>query len=321
MAKLAGYGGTTLLRWGRQIVLALADANGVVSTTISANGTFDNTSAMVSLVNGGAADRTLTADASCEIAGMIKVFKNTGTTNLITIKKSDATNIAPLSPGDWVVCVHNGTTWVAMGNQALSSILATSNTWSALQTFSAGIAPTTVAATGVITSTGGVAGGTAAKMLGTLHVKQGTTTVTNTTTETDLGTHTLEPSTIGLGKAIEITCTARITGITGTPNLNLKLYCGSTVLAQTTSVAVLANDYYQLTFRLVGQAAASASSAVSNNGTITAKISGTVATTVSTASPTNMATNGTLTIKLTATWSVANASNIVICDDFMVKAN
>ena len=318
---LTGYGNTSLLRYGRQIVLALAGANGVVSSTITGNNTFDLTSAMVSLVNGGAADRNLTADASVEIVGMVKVFKNTGSTNNLLIKNSAASTLVTLAPGDWAVCVHNGTAWAVMSNQALSSILATANTWSALQTFSAGIAPTTVAATGVVTSTGGITGGTAAKMLGSLHVKQSTTTVSNTTTETDLGTHTLEANSITLGKLVEITCTARITGITGTPNLNLKLYCGSTVLAQTTSVAVLANDYYQATFRLVGQAAPSGSSAVSANGTVTSKISGTVGTVVSSATPPTPATNGPLVVKFTATWSVASASNTVVCDDFVVKAN
>ena len=78
---LSGYGASSLNRIGRQIVLAIGGANGVVSSTISGNTTFDNTSAMVSLVNGGAANRNLTADASCEVVGMVKVFKNTGSTN------------------------------------------------------------------------------------------------------------------------------------------------------------------------------------------------------------------------------------------------
>lgn len=318
MAKLSGYTGSSLLRWGRSIVLSQAGANGVVSTTISANATFDETSAVVSLINGGASNYNVSALASCEVVGMIKAFKNTGSTNNLVLKDSAASTIATLLPGDWAVIVHNGTTWVSLFStsyaSALAAILATANTWTAAQAFSAA-----VTSTSTITTTGGVAGGTPRKVGGPVHVKQGTTSVTNTTTETDLGTHTLEASTIGLGTIVEITTTARITGITATPSLNLKLYCGSTVLAQTTSVAVLANDYYQLTFRLVGQAAASASSAVSANGTVTAKISGTVATTVSSVSPVSLATNGTLTCKLTATWSAASASNVVSCDDFVVR--
>ena len=141
---LSGYGASSLNRLGRQIVLAVAGANGVASSTISANPTFDNTSAMVSLVNGGAANRNLTADASCEVVGMVKVFKNTGSTNNLVLQNSAASTIATLLPGDWAVIVHNGTTWVSLFStsyaSALAAILATANTWTALQTFSSGYA-------------------------------------------------------------------------------------------------------------------------------------------------------------------------------------
>jgi hypothetical protein len=217
-----------------------------------------------------------------------------------------------------VVLFHNGSAWSVMSTvaaaNALATILSTANTWSAAQNFAAA-----VTSTSTMTTTGGVAGGTVRKIGGPVHIKQGTTTVSNTITETDLGTHTLEASSIGLGTLAEITVTARITGITSTPTLNLKLYIDSTVLAQTTAVAVLANDYYQLTFRLVGQAAPGAAVAVSANGTATAKISGTVGTTVSSVTPPTLATNGALIVRLTATWSAASASNTVLCDDFVVK--
>jgi hypothetical protein len=318
LALISGYSGKSLLRWGRQIVLQNAGDYGIKSTTISAAATFDESSSMVSMIDGGAANRNVTALASCEIAGMVKVFYNAGSTNNLVIQSSAPATIATLKPGDWVVVFHNGSAWTAMSTiaaaNALATILSTANTWSAAQNFAAA-----VTSTSTMTTTGGVSGGTARKIGGPVHVKQGTTTVSNTTTETDLGTHTLEASSIGLGTLVEITTTARITGITSTPTLNLKLYIGSTVLAQTTAVAVLANDYYQLTFRLVGQAAASASSAVSANGTATAKISGTVGTTVSSATPVTLATNGALIVRMTATWSAASASNTVLCDDFVIK--
>jgi hypothetical protein len=318
VAKVAGYLGSSLQRFGRQIVLSVGASVGVYSSTISANATFDESSAMVSAIDGGAANRNVTALASCEIVGMVKAFYNSGSTNNLVIQSSTPSTLATLKPGDWVVLFHNGTTWLVWSTvsatNALATILATANTWTAAQAFSAAITSTST-----MTTTGGVAGGTARKIGGPVHIKQGTTTVSNTTTETDLGTHTLEASSIGLGTLVEITATARITGITATPNLNLKLYAGSTVLAQTTSVAVLANDYYQVTFRLVGQAAPSGASAVSTNGTATAKISGTVGTTVSSSTPATMATNGALICKFTATWSAASASNTVVCDDFVVR--
>ena len=144
MAKLSGYTGSSLLRWGRSIVLSQAGANGVVSTTISANATFDETSAVVSLINGGASNYNVSALASCEVVGMIKAFKNTGSTNNLVLKDSAASTIATLLPGDWAVIVHNGTTWVSLFStsytSALAAILATANTWTALQTFSSGYA-------------------------------------------------------------------------------------------------------------------------------------------------------------------------------------
>lgn len=140
MAKLSGYLGSSLLRWGRQIVLDQAGSHGVVSTTISADATFDETSAMISLIDGGGSNRNVSALASCEVVGMVKVFKNTGSTNNLTLKDSAASTLATLAPGDWGVIVHNGTAWKALTSQALASVLATASTWSALQTFGAGAA-------------------------------------------------------------------------------------------------------------------------------------------------------------------------------------
>lgn len=318
MAKLSGYLGNSLVRWGRQIVLNVGTSAGVVSSTISADATFDESSAMVSAVNGGAASRNVTALASCEIVGMVKAFYNAGSTDNLVVRSSTPATLATVKPGDWVVLFHNGSAWSVMSTvaaaNALATILSTANTWSAAQNFAAA-----VTSTSTMTTTGGVAGGTVRKIGGPVHIKQTTTTVSNTITESDLGTHTLEASSIGLGTLVEITATARITGITSTPTLNLKLYVGSTVLVQTTAVAVLANDYYQMTFRLVGQAAPGAAVAVSANGTATAKISGVVGTTVSSVTPPTLATNGTLTVRLAATWSAASASNTVLCDDFAVK--
>ena len=174
---LSGYLGNSLLRWGRQIVLAGAGSNGVVSSTISANTTFDNTSAVVSLVNGGASNYNVSALASCEVVGMVKAFKNTGSTNNLVLKDSAASTIATLLPGDWAVIVHNGTTWVSLFStsyaSALAAILATANTWTAAQAFSAAITSTST-----ITTTGGVAGGTPRKVGGPVHIKQGTSSVT-----------------------------------------------------------------------------------------------------------------------------------------------
>jgi hypothetical protein len=318
MAKLAGYIGSSLQRYGRQIVLNVGGSVGIYSSTISAAATFDESSAMVSAINGGAADRNVTALASCEVVGMVKAFYNSGSTNNLVIQKADTTTLATLKPGDWVVIFHNGTTWIVWSTvaavNALATILATANTWTAAQAFSAA-----VTSTSTMTTTGGVSGGTPRKIGGPVHIKQGTSTCTNTTAETDLATHTLEASTIGLGTLVEITGTTRVTSHTGTPTLNIQVYMGSTVLSSTGAVAQITGDQYQFTFRMVGQAAAGASVTVSKNGTLTAKISGTTATSVQSATVSAVPTNATLTCRVTATWNAASTSNIVLCDDFVVR--
>ena len=81
MALLTGYTGSSLNKFGRSITLALGDSAGVVATTISADATFDLTTATINAVNGGASNRNVTAVADVEVSGMVKVFKNTGTTN------------------------------------------------------------------------------------------------------------------------------------------------------------------------------------------------------------------------------------------------
>lgn len=144
MALLVGYTGHSFIRQGRQLLFQNAGDDGIVSTTISANATFDESSAMISLVNGGAANRNVTALATCEISGMVKVFYNAGSTNDLVLQSSAPATLATIKPGDWVVIFHNGSAWSVMSTVAaantLATILSTANTWSALQTFGAGAA-------------------------------------------------------------------------------------------------------------------------------------------------------------------------------------
>lgn len=124
MALLGGYLGSSLARFGRSIVLAVGDAVGVKATTISANATFDETSATISAINGGASNRDVTAVASCEIAGMIKVFLNTGTTNNLVIKSSAGSTLATLTPGQYALIAY-GAAWHAFAPSAVASAVTT----------------------------------------------------------------------------------------------------------------------------------------------------------------------------------------------------
>lgn len=113
MALISGYEGSSLNRFGRSIVLAVGNSIGVKAVTISANATFDATTATILSIDGGAADRTVTAVASCEIAGMTKVIKNAGTTNALTVQSSASSVLATLAPGQWVGLFYTGSAWLA----------------------------------------------------------------------------------------------------------------------------------------------------------------------------------------------------------------
>jgi len=313
MAKLSGYLGSSLLKWGRQIVLAQAGSNGIVSTTISADATFDETSALVSLVNGGAADRNVSALASCEVVGMFKVFKNTGSTNVLTLKSSAGSTVATVSPGDWAVILHNGTAWTSISASSLTTILATANTWSALQTFSAGLA-----STGRATTTDGVGSGDAAIVGGNIHCEVVSNTITNTTTETTFAKHTIPANTLKAGTIIRVRASVRVTGNAGADTLVIKVRLNGVTLYATSAAALLANDVAVFDFLIVSRAAPSAASSVHSSGLAIVSVGGTHGVKASCIAPANYATNGALDVDLRGLWSAASASDIAICESFVV---
>jgi len=136
MALLTGYTGSSLNKFGRSITLALGDSAGVVATTISADATFDLTTATVSAVNGGAASRNVTAVAEVEVSGMVKVFINTGTTDNLVIRSSAPATLVTLAPSDWCVISYTGSAWTvargAVTSSAINAIALTDNLASAL---------------------------------------------------------------------------------------------------------------------------------------------------------------------------------------------
>ena len=114
MALITGYSGSSLNRFGRALVLAVGDSIGVKSATLSADATFDAASATIMALDGGASDRNVDAVASAEVAGMVKVIKNSGTTNALTVRNAATTTVlATLAPGQWCGIFHTGSAWVA----------------------------------------------------------------------------------------------------------------------------------------------------------------------------------------------------------------
>lgn len=115
MALIPGYSSSVSFnRFGRSLVLAVGESIGVRSVTLSADATFDAASGTILSLDGGASDRNVDAVASAEVAGMVKVIKNAGTTNVLTVRDAATTTVlATLAPGQWVGLFHTGAAWVA----------------------------------------------------------------------------------------------------------------------------------------------------------------------------------------------------------------
>ena len=140
MALISGYSGSTFYKIGRSILLAVGNSIGVVAASLSGNATFDETSALVAFLDPNGSNRNVTAVASCEIAGFVRFFYNSGSANTLTIKSSAADTLATLAIGDWCVLFHTGSAWKVAVSQSLSSVLAAASSWTALQTFASGAA-------------------------------------------------------------------------------------------------------------------------------------------------------------------------------------
>lgn len=323
MAKITGYLGSSLQRFGRQFVLSVGQSAGVVSTTISADATFDESSAMVSSINGGAASRNVTALASCEIVGMIKAFYNAGSTDNLVIRSSTPSTLATLKPGDWVVLFHNGTTWLAWSTVSaaniLAGILATANTWTAAQAFSAA-----VTCTSTITTTDGVGSGTARKVGGVAYnaIASGTVGPSQGTTELALQTYTIPASTIKAGTRIKGKAAVMVTAQAGATTVLIRAriggVSGTVIVENSAGWDAAIGDMVIVDFEIVGRAAPGATASVASFGQISGKQAGANAHTTNVSAPYNLATNGSLDLVVTATMSASDAT-AVACTIFDVE--
>jgi len=142
MALLTGTKGNTPTILPSSLVLGRSGLPGVVETTISAAATFDKDTATISVINGGASNRNVTAVSGAttpEIAGMVKFFVNSGTSNDLTIRSSAPSPITVLKPKSWCWIAYNGTSWDHGDGIGIADLIATASTWSALQIFGSGI--------------------------------------------------------------------------------------------------------------------------------------------------------------------------------------
>lgn len=144
--------------------------------------------------------------------------------------------------------------------------------------------------------------------------------VTNTTTETAFsnGSVTIPKNTLQVGDVIRIRGQAVASATNSTDTLTVKVKIGSTVIATTGAVDVANGDVatfdVTLTVRAIG-----ASGSIVAQGTISLGTPGTVTAKPFTLGATALDTTVDEVITITATWSVANAGDVVALQSLMVE--
>lgn len=174
----------------------------------------------------------------------------------------------------------------------------------------------TVAFTGAVTTTDGVASGGARKVGGTQSVAVAAgTSLTASASEAVLLSYSIPANTIKAGTVIKVTAMARVTADTGATTLTGRLRFGTTtltgtVLAATSAVDNAAGYFMRFEYILVGRAAPGAAAAVTGSGSYA--IPGAAATAMAAAylTPTNFATNGALLIEITGQFNASDANAV-----------
>jgi hypothetical protein len=186
-----------------------------------------------------------------------------------------------------------------------------------------------VTAAGRITTTDGVASGTA-KVVGgraSAAVASGTTH-TNTTDETVLGSFTIKANTIKQGTVVKVLFGIITPSTNAADTYTVRLRLGPTTLVgtaliTTSAVDVANNDVVVGSFQLVGRAAPGAAAECvgcgmySNPAAYGAGVGGAMLTAY--LAETNFATNGDLLLEVTGDWSAANAADQAHLDYMYVE--
>jgi len=280
--------------------LLLMVGGGLDSLTLSADGSLTSNSAHFQRVTASGADRNLTLPsvAGNYAFGRWFVVYNIGATYNVVVKKTDgSTTLVTLAPGE--------AAWVKGAN------ISGTNDWHVALYLSS-------AFTGRLTTTDGVTSGNARIVGGNVHTKTTSTTLTNTTTETTLATHTLPANMLKAGTTVRVRGAVRVTGNAAADTLIFKLRLGGTAIVTTSASALVANDVARFDFLITSRAAPSGNSSVAAEGSVTISVAGTHGTKSYVLAPANYTTNGALDVDLRGTWSAASASDIAICESFVV---
>lgn len=179
---------------------------------------------------------------------------------------------------------------------------------------------TGAAFTGRITTTDGVASGTARVVGGTAFADVNaaddiTAATSNNAFVSFAQTYSIPANTLKQGSTIRISAAVRVTVATATvPTLTVKIRIGGTDLTVSTAVAPTAgqtNDSHHLEAELVSRAAPGAAVSCVATGWWGTSVNagGTQASGTFNLSPTNLATNGALVVDVQAKWSTNAASN------------
>jgi hypothetical protein len=150
-------------------------------------------------------------------------------------------------------------------------------------------------------------------------------TVASANTETDLQSITIPASDLDLGKVITVNVRGGLSTLSSAAgNITLKFYVGSTVVATTGAVALVAAKTgagWSANLYLIGKAAAGAAASVQAIGMFENFTAGTSPVATGADGNFTLATNGSLAVKMTATFTVASASNTITSEVMKMDRN
>ena len=142
--------------------------------------------------------------------------------------------------------------------------------------------------------------------------------VTNTTTETTMHSVSIPADTLRAGMVLRIRAQGIATATNSTDTLTIKVKLGSTVVCATAAVDVANNDVWvldtEVTIRTEG-----ASGTLVAAGLAVLGVEGTATARADMLASTAVDTTAAITVAVTATWSVASASNSCRNDVFNVE--
>lgn len=251
------------------------------------------------------------------LEGRVQYVRNNAAAGGYTLRIRSGTSasatlgtISTLQPSESCICVYR--------QDPADSI------WK-LYTFSLGYAPTALAAlalTGRVTTTDGVASGTARVVGGLAYAATaaGTLGPTGGTAETTLQSYAIPANTMKAGTVLRVRATIRATAETGATTFTGKLKIGSTPIVTVGPFDLGASDIIRLDMEITSRAAPGASAAVVVTGLATGTAAGSAVNNAIVLAPANYATNGALTLALTGQFSASDA-NAVASDQFLVWAD